>query len=147
MEKSGWNFTAILLSIVASLSLIFTTHTSHSVKNSLVDAQKDESKNSVIETKPLKSKSGNKIFFDRIFMHDKDYYSVFSVEENKTVTITSYHGISFRKIDLVCDVEVGEKMWADVVNNGGLKFMGRTEDVVLHIHSLHDLNGAGYSPD
>jgi len=85
----------------------------------------------------------SKIFFDRIFMHEIEHYSTFSVNEDKNVAINSYHRGLYNKFTLICDVETGDKMWADVSDNGN--WMERKYDVIFHIRSLKDLNGAGWN--
>jgi len=85
----------------------------------------------------------SKVFFDRIFMHEVEHYSTLSVNEDKTVEIKSYYRGHYNKFTLICDVEVGDKMWAALTDNGN--WVERRHDVVFHIHSLSNLNGAGWN--
>ena len=139
MERTGIGFAAILLSIVASLCLIFSVTTSGSGK-----AENTSTENVKQPAVVQKPKVESKIFFDRIFLHETNHYSVFTVEEDKKVTVKSFRSyIPYGKITLFCDVEKGDRMWAEEWKNGN--WVDATLDAAIHIHSLDDLNGAGWN--
>jgi len=136
MEKNGLGFAAILLSIVASLCLILSVTTRGSQ-----DATTTSTESKAVQAAPVKPKVvENKVFFDRIFFHERDFYSVFSVQEDKTVTAKFFYRNEYGKVNLICDVEKGDRMWFEECKNGRWSL-----DANIHIHSLYDLNGAGWN--
>lgn len=138
MERTGIGFAAILLSIVASLCLIFSVTTSGSGKAE--NTSTEIVKQPAVVQKP---KVENKIFFDRLFFHERDFYSVLIVKEDKTVEHKFFYTNQYNKITLICDVEKGDRMWFEEFKNGN--WVERTLDVIIHIHSVDDLNGAGWN--
>lgn len=144
MEKNGFGFAAVLLSIVASLCLIFSVTTNGSGKAENTSTENVEQPLAVKQPQAApKPKVEKKIFFDRIFLHETNHYSVFTVEEDKSVTFKSFHPFTYQKITLFCDVEKGDRMWAEEWKNGN--WVDTTLDAAIHIHSLDDLNGAGWN--
>lgn len=76
-------------------------------------------------------------------MHEITCYSIFCLNEDKSVEIKSYSRYDTDSINLICDVEQEDKMWADVKESKN--FFGKRYNVVFHIHSLKNINGAGWS--
>lgn len=78
----------------------------------------------------------------RVFMHQPHEYT-FMIEKDGTAELETHH-FRYAKIRLVADVPAEDQMWAlvrEVEERGGYKFV---EEIVIHIHSPKDINGAGW---
>ena len=78
-----------------------------------------------------------------VFYHEEGRYTFMVREGDRLVPFTYNNAGHTGHVEIFTDVPDGHAMWVRVYTTDGNGY--RESDLSMHIHSIHDLNGAGWN--